>query len=655
MKKNLFLLIAINMACFSAKAQWSGNAQLADTKVCIANDWQRTSHIVSDGSGGAIIFWEDNRGIYYNKLNNAGVAVWSPVSIGLSLTNINAFIIISQIISDGNGGAFISWENDTQVFVQHINSAGTKTWQANGVILSSTAYGGYMCSDGSGGVIVTWSDTKDDAIYELPRTYAQRISSMGNKMWGVGGINVVNATGFSSPFAIITDGSGGAIISFIDTRNSNYDPDEDEFDNLDIYAQRINSTGNEVWDAAGVAICTQTSHQDSYADGQHPYMVADGAGGAIICWEDYRNDFDNEDIFCQRINAGGIPQWTANGVSVCDAVNPQTEISLFPAGNGGAILVWKDERTNVRLYTQKLNTNGTIQWQANGLPVTSPGNDFYYTASSDATGSSILVSWGDPFNSPQDIMAQKFSTVNGALLWGNGTLVCGRADAQTEPAITHNGGGGAIISWTDQRNSAPSGEDIYANRVLPNGVLPVTFISFEATLQSNYIALKWSTATESNSKEFSVQRSIDGIIFERIGVLPAAGNSNMLRNYSFFDWQSISLKGKIIFYRIMETDINGQSFYTDVKKVKVPDDKNKLTLIYNPVRKEALLNYECTENNVVLIRVADHLGRVVLMKKLEVFAGINSIKLETGNLSKGIYEVELRSNKDRGVVRMLKE
>lgn len=107
MKKIIPAFVAITMACLTTKAQWSGNAEIADTKVCTANDTQRESHIVTDGSGGAIIFWWDNRGIYYNRLNNTGNAVWSSVADGLSLTNTNGFI--NQVISDGSGGAFISW------------------------------------------------------------------------------------------------------------------------------------------------------------------------------------------------------------------------------------------------------------------------------------------------------------------------------------------------------------------------------------------------------------------------------------------------------------------------------------------------------------------------------------------------------------------
>ena len=186
-------------------------------------------------------------------------------------------------------------------------------------------------------------------------------------------------------------------------------------------------------------------------------------------------------------------------------------------------------------------------------------------------------------------------------------------------------------------------------------VLPIHLISFTATAQKDKVQLQWSTATETNSRDFKIQRSLDGINFETIGTVVAAGNSSTIRNYSFDDLQSISLKGKLVFFRIVETDIDGHLFYTDVKKVKIGDGKNNFTLVHNPVQNEALLNYESVEKYGALIRVVDHLGRVIISKQVQIIEGVNQIKLQTGNLAKGIYEVELTSNKNHGVVRMMKE
>ena len=129
----------------------------------------------------------------------------------------------------------------------------------------------------------------------------------------------------------------------------------------------------------------------------------------------------------------------------------------------------------------------------------------------------------------------------------------------------------------------------------------------------------------------------------------------MTRSYRYDDLQDINFTGKIVFYRIMETDIDGHSYYTGVKNVKIPDGNNKLTLAYNPVRNEALLRYQCLSNEKVQVRVVDHLGRLILITEQTVQSGINEIKLKTGNLAWGIYEVELSNSHNQYHVRVMKE
>jgi hypothetical protein len=43
-------------------------------------------------------------------------------------------------------------------------------------------------------------------------------------------------------------------------------------------------------------------------------LAPDGAGGAIVAWEDSRNG--NSDIFAQRISANGSVQWMPGGVPI---------------------------------------------------------------------------------------------------------------------------------------------------------------------------------------------------------------------------------------------------------------------------------------------------------------------------------------------------
>ena len=99
-----------------------------------------------------------------------------------------------------------------------------------------------------------------------------------------------------------------------------------------------------------------------------PMVIADGAGGTIVAWQDLRNAGDN-DVYAQRYSAAGVPQWTANGVLICGTFGEQDTPVLVADGTGGAVVVWKDRRTfaNYDVYAQRVNASGAIQWAVNGV------------------------------------------------------------------------------------------------------------------------------------------------------------------------------------------------------------------------------------------------------------------------------------------------
>jgi len=86
-----------------------------------------------------------------------------------------------------------------------------------------------------------------------------------------------------------------------------------------------------------VAVCTAV-------DGQYsPAIVPDGTGGAFVAWEDNRSG-TSSDIYVQRLDATGVPQWTPNGVPVCSAIGAQSAVAMASDGTGGAIVAWTDRR-----------------------------------------------------------------------------------------------------------------------------------------------------------------------------------------------------------------------------------------------------------------------------------------------------------------------
>ena len=94
------------------------------------------------------------------------------------------------IASDGVGGAIVVWGDQRSgkydIYSQRISAAGTVQWSANGVALCTAAGQQHpnpnntIVSDGAGGAIVTWSDLRnDDGSWSNCDIYAQNLKANG--------------------------------------------------------------------------------------------------------------------------------------------------------------------------------------------------------------------------------------------------------------------------------------------------------------------------------------------------------------------------------------------------------------------------------------------------------------------------------------------
>jgi hypothetical protein len=272
--------------------------------------------------------------------------------------------------------------------------------------------------------------------------------------WVSDGIAVCAAVNDQSASALASDGAGGAIVVWADLRAGI---------NADLYAQRVGPGGAVLWAADGMPICTATQYQSS------PLVVPDGSGGAIFAWQDFRSG-NVTDIYAQRVNSSGYVQWTANGLAVCTGKASLVLGQIIADGAGGAIIVWVDRRSATNdVFAQRINSSGAAQWTANGVTVCGAAGSQVLPAVASDGANGAIVAWQDSRTSPSNVYAQRIDATGAAQWTANGIVVCNEALAQTAPQIVSDGSGGAIVAWTDHRNTVD--DDIYAQRVNAAGAV----------------------------------------------------------------------------------------------------------------------------------------------------------------------------------------
>ena len=437
-----------------ARSAWSNyGLEINDTK---GNTPQQSPKIASTAYGYHFMVWEDGRGgytnIYSQKVDENGNRLWSldGIAAGKGDGNQN----FASLIEDGSGGLIVVWQDyrsgNADIYGQRINAEGTVLWNSHGVAVCKAAAGQFapeLISDGSGGAIITWHDYRSGSGEDV---YAQRISADGAALWQEDGISVCAAQGTQWFPKIASDGSGGAIIVWTDGRASSADNN--------IYGQRISADGKELWEKDGISICSASQNQEKP-------MIQAVSGGAVVAWNDMRNG--NLDIYANKIDLDGKALWQSDGVSVVSASFSQEDPKLADDGVGGAVVVWTDSRgEESAIYMQKISKDGQVLWGENGREVAKSAAKQEHAEIAKLGTEGWGVVWEDSRQNGTLLYAQKINR-DGVPLWQEGGILMAAGTKNEEkPSVAVSPRNELMVVWQDKRNG---NFDVYSQKISGQG------------------------------------------------------------------------------------------------------------------------------------------------------------------------------------------
>ncbi len=202
------------------------------------------------------------------------------------------------------------------------------------------------------------------------------------------------------------------------------------------------------------------------------------------------------------------------------------------------------------------------------------------------------------------------------------------------------------ISFTSNRLDE---QCAYNLTIVPNGgvpgctLLPIKLSHFEVKEMKLNTYLSFSTASETNNDFFNIERSSDGRSFESIGEIKGAGNSSKEISYEFIDERPLP---GINYYRIKQTDFDGQFSYSEIRSVR---HKGISNVSVTPRTTEGRLDIT-TELEDYTIAIYNAAGQEV--KRMIDMSLDQSISVET--MQAGVYFVKIFSRTESEMVRIVK-
>jgi hypothetical protein len=166
------------------------------------------------------------------------------------------------------------------------------------------------------------------------------------------------------------------------------------------------------------------------------------------------------------------------------------------------------------------------------------------------------------------------------------------------------------------------------------GTLPVELITFNAGRRDETVILSWSTATEKNNSHFEIERSTDLKSWETIGLVDGAGNSDMLKSYSYSDSEAPNAS---LYYRLKQIDFDGTFEYSKI--VSVPEETSASSISIYPNPAGNILNITGLTNADHGICIFNSMNRDFTSSIRTLNKDGNGLKLDVSALKPGIYHI----------------
>ncbi len=642
----------------------------------IAGTLQLSSTITFDGSAsgllnGKVIFAGNTpatgQELFISDGTAGGTFLLKDINPGTDSSNADNFTLLNSIL----------------YFTAETVAEGRELWRTDG-----TSNGTVLVKDIVPGP--TGSNTTDNYNFFSNGSYllfSAQTTGLGMELWKSDGTNAGTV--------LLKDINPGAASSDAGNFTS--------YNNIVLFTATDSVYGNEIWKTDGTAAGTSLlkdinpgvgSSSSSLGilnlsvfKGRLYFAADDGAHGAELWSTDGTTQNTNMVKDIQPDSTGSMSYFipvpigdkflfnattTAYGSELWESDGTEAGTKLFKDFNPGP----KGSHAFV-LFPLVLNIN--TQKISYGL---FQGNKVFITASDSVHGSELWVSDGTPDGTfmTKDIYPGNGSSFAESYMYTSSAFYFAANDSTHGSELWKSDGTSAGTVFVKDINpniedGVPAGSDIsFIPYIINSKVifeatdgdgeandlyvvdgsfspLPLKLGDFTVTPKNADALLQWTTLSEENTRDFTVQRSDDGSSFTNIGTVAAAGTSSVTQNYYFTDAGIMNSGKDVVYYRLVATDKDGKTATSKIISLKINAGQWDVKLVTNLVRADLDVMLTGTEG-IVKMSIKDISGKTV---SNSTTASNGHITLRSSQLMPGMYFLVAEKNSERRVIKFIKQ
>ncbi|MBN2000118.1 T9SS type A sorting domain-containing protein [candidate division KSB1 bacterium] len=256
---------------------------------------------------------------------------------------------LPQAITDGKGGMIILWyderNGDRDIYAQRLNRDGNPLWTFNGISvikMNGQQLSFSAVSDNNNGVVVVWHDTRNGIAGDI---YGQRIDGDGHLLWNPNGGVIAVAQGKQSEPKIAYAGLNTFVVVWVDGRN---------ITSGELYYQKIDLDGKAQWE-------NDLRINPRYSLLSFPRIVDDGAGGAYVGWFELDLTDGYSWLMLQKVDRNGNQVWTLNNFNLLSHFEcSPVQYYLLKGDVNGVSVGWEEDCLPCGVMTGRVNSLGQI-------------------------------------------------------------------------------------------------------------------------------------------------------------------------------------------------------------------------------------------------------------------------------------------------------